>query len=55
MAEFAIYSDNEQIDGDIVSLEIEFKELQTLHEGSVSEQQRICSDAEKEKMRIKTG
>lgn len=49
VAEFAIYSDNEQIDGDIVSLEIEFKELQTLHEGSVSEQQRICSDAEKEK------
>lgn len=48
-AVFAIYSDNEQIDGDIGSLEIEFDDLSSLHEGSIKEQKRICSEAEKDK------
>lgn len=48
-AAFAIYSDNEQIDGDIGSLEIEFDELSSLHEDSIKEQERICSEAQKDK------
>ncbi|MGN0584393.1 MAG: hypothetical protein ACI4JD_02955, partial [Ruminococcus sp.] len=48
-AAFAIYSGNEQIDGDIGSLEIEFNALSSSHEGSIKEQERICSEAEKDK------
>ena len=48
-ADFAVYSDNEQTDGDIDSLEKEFYALSSLHEGTIKEQERICSEAEKEK------
>lgn len=48
-AAFAIYSDNEQTEGDIGSLEIEFDGLSSLHENSMKEQERRCSEAEKDK------
>ena len=48
-ADFAIYSDDAPIDGDIDSLEKEFYALSSRHEGSIKEQERICSEAEKDK------
>ena len=48
-ADFAIYSDDAPIDGDIDSLEKEFYALSSRHESSIKEQERICSEAEKDK------
>ena len=44
-AEFAIYFGNEPEAGEIGTLEIEFKNLSEVYDGSIREQQSICSEA----------